>query len=171
LTVIVMAETDAVEKPVFTISTCHRYFGYLGDRPKGAAIPEECFTCERMLDCMASAPEAVAVMIEPTPKHEDAEKNDEPLIVIEELEGTLFMDKPKKTPPPTEEKVDLALSPQTLPTAQQIELEQANEEPAPQESSEDVCVEISDVQPDQVEVQTHKDKHAKPKRFWNWRRE
>ena len=160
-----MAETDAVEKPVFTISTstCHRYFGYLGERPKGAAIPEECFTCERMLDCIASTPEAVVVAVEPTPKREVAEKNDEPLIVIKEIEGSLFMDKPKKTQQPAEEKAEPVLNPQTQPLAQQIEAEEPEEESA--------CVEISDVQPDQIEVQNHNDNRAKPKRFWNWRRE
>jgi hypothetical protein len=31
---------------------CARNFGYLSERSKGEKIPEECMTCEKMLDCM-----------------------------------------------------------------------------------------------------------------------
>lgn len=31
---------------------CQHYQGYLKKRPKGAPMPDECFTCTLMLDCM-----------------------------------------------------------------------------------------------------------------------
>lgn len=33
-------------------STCCHYLGYLKNRPKNTPVPEECFTCIKMLDCM-----------------------------------------------------------------------------------------------------------------------
>ena len=33
-------------------SVCQHYQGYLKQRPKGAPMPDECFTCTLMLDCM-----------------------------------------------------------------------------------------------------------------------
>ncbi len=30
---------------------CHHYFGYLSSLAKKAPIPEECLTCQKMLDC------------------------------------------------------------------------------------------------------------------------
>lgn len=51
-----MGQIELVEKSQSTISeaACKHQFGFLGARPKGVAIPEECFTCERMLDCTIS---------------------------------------------------------------------------------------------------------------------
>ncbi len=51
-----MAETHEAEKTGFTISssTCKRYFGYLSEREKGAAMPDDCLTCSKMIDCMFS---------------------------------------------------------------------------------------------------------------------
>lgn len=47
------------EKPVRPPETeeeappgCPYHFGYLGRRPKDAAIPEECLTCPKMIKCM-----------------------------------------------------------------------------------------------------------------------
>jgi DNA-directed RNA polymerase subunit RPC12/RpoP len=31
---------------------CGHFFGYLGKRPKDTAIPEDCLTCEKMIECM-----------------------------------------------------------------------------------------------------------------------
>jgi len=33
------------------ISGCPNYFGYLANRPKNAPIPQECLTCQKMLEC------------------------------------------------------------------------------------------------------------------------
>ena len=30
---------------------CNNYFGYLGSRPKGVAMPDECYACARLIDC------------------------------------------------------------------------------------------------------------------------
>lgn len=30
---------------------CNEYFGYLASLPKGTATPDECFSCNRLLDC------------------------------------------------------------------------------------------------------------------------
>jgi DNA-directed RNA polymerase subunit RPC12/RpoP len=35
-----------------TPSVCQHYQGYLKNRPKGAPMPDECYTCALMLDCM-----------------------------------------------------------------------------------------------------------------------
>jgi DNA-directed RNA polymerase subunit RPC12/RpoP len=34
-------------------SICAHYNGYLKNRPKNTPVPEECFTCTLMLDCMS----------------------------------------------------------------------------------------------------------------------
>jgi len=31
---------------------CEHFFGYLGRRPKDTSIPEDCLTCEKMIECM-----------------------------------------------------------------------------------------------------------------------
>src|SRR3990170_5415089 len=51
-----MAKTLADEKPEILISnsTCQHRFGFLGQRPKGTDFPDECLTCEKILDCMFS---------------------------------------------------------------------------------------------------------------------
>ncbi len=73
-----MAETHAAEKEGFTVSssTCKRYFGYLGQREKGAAMPDECLTCDKTIDCMFSKPERPVIVTErepETPQEEEAE--------------------------------------------------------------------------------------------------
>ena len=40
------------EKKERASSNCPHHFGYLTDRPKGAPIPEECLTCQKMLECI-----------------------------------------------------------------------------------------------------------------------
>jgi len=34
-------------------TTCSHGFGYLKKRPKGAQIPDECLTCQKMIQCLA----------------------------------------------------------------------------------------------------------------------
>jgi DNA-directed RNA polymerase subunit RPC12/RpoP len=43
----VKAETSAVN--------CDHGYGYLNNRPKDAAIPDECLTCPRILQCMTKS--------------------------------------------------------------------------------------------------------------------
>ena len=94
-----MAETRTAEKIGITISgsACQRYFGFLSQRSKGASIPEDCLTCEKMLDCMTAKPEA-SVPATPTKKKVDLEGAEKAtsVMVVEEVAGTLLMDKPKK---------------------------------------------------------------------------
>jgi DNA-directed RNA polymerase subunit RPC12/RpoP len=40
---------DTMEETV----ACQYHFGYLKRRPKNTPIPEECFTCIKMIDCMS----------------------------------------------------------------------------------------------------------------------
>lgn len=42
-----------VEKKKEEIPGCKNNLGYLKKRPKNTPIPEECFTCSKMIDCMA----------------------------------------------------------------------------------------------------------------------
>jgi DNA-directed RNA polymerase subunit RPC12/RpoP len=32
--------------------SCQHFFGYLKKRPKDSSIPEDCLTCEKMIECM-----------------------------------------------------------------------------------------------------------------------
>ena len=41
-----------VEKKEKASSKCPHHFGYLADRPKSAPMPDECLTCEKMLECI-----------------------------------------------------------------------------------------------------------------------
>jgi hypothetical protein len=51
---VTLAETLSDEKQSILISSsaCRHKFGFLGQRPKGTDIPDECLTCEKMIDCM-----------------------------------------------------------------------------------------------------------------------
>jgi len=40
------------EKAERAPSKCPHHFGYLADHPKSAPIPEECLTCQKMLECI-----------------------------------------------------------------------------------------------------------------------
>jgi hypothetical protein len=31
---------------------CNHFFGYLKTRPKDVSIPDECLTCNKMIDCL-----------------------------------------------------------------------------------------------------------------------
>lgn len=46
-----------IEKKVTTeaVSNCSHEFGYLGNRPKDAGIPDDCLVCPRILQCMAKS--------------------------------------------------------------------------------------------------------------------
>ncbi len=61
-----MGQTELVEKSGFTMSNsnCRHQFGFLSQRPKGVVIPEECFTCEKMLDCTVARAENSGPTIE-----------------------------------------------------------------------------------------------------------
>lgn len=61
-----MGQTELVEESGFTApgSACKHQFGFLSQRPKGVPIPEECFTCEKMLDCTIARVENVGPTIE-----------------------------------------------------------------------------------------------------------
>ena len=43
------AESDEAENHV----KCLHKFGYLSELPKSASIPEECFFCPKVVDCIA----------------------------------------------------------------------------------------------------------------------
>ena len=116
-----MTQTELVDKPDVTISpsACTHHFGFLNQRAKGVATPEECFTCEKMLDCMVSKPDGTTPateFVEPTQEmeavEEVAKKVEEPIaepveaaeatraepesvIVVEEVEEPIVVDKPK----------------------------------------------------------------------------
>ena len=85
-----MGQTELIEKSDVTISrsACKHQFGFLSQRSKGVAIPEECFTCERMLDCTISKPEDTgpAVEIVEIEPEETEEKKQDPEITQEESE-------------------------------------------------------------------------------------
>jgi hypothetical protein len=42
-------EANKKEKPL----GCEHHLGYLTQRPKNTTIPEDCFTCTKMIDCMS----------------------------------------------------------------------------------------------------------------------
>jgi hypothetical protein len=45
-------EPEVKEKTEETV-VCAHHMGYLKRRPKNTSIPEECFTCSKMIDCMS----------------------------------------------------------------------------------------------------------------------
>jgi hypothetical protein len=92
-----MAETHADEKAGFTVSssTCKRYFGYLSQREKGAGMPDECLTCDKMIDCMFSKPENPPATTETKPELEVPETaEEEPVTEDEETEPTETFEEP-----------------------------------------------------------------------------
>ena len=85
-----MGQTELIEKSDVTISrsACKHQFGFLSQRSKGVAIPEECFTCERMLDCTISKPEDAGPAVEIVEIEPEVieEKKHDPEITQEESE-------------------------------------------------------------------------------------
>ncbi len=71
---------------------CRNHFGFLTQRPKGLAVPEECLTCEKMLQCMAAESKAKISRSETKVEFEDTQKT-EPIIIIEEINENF--EKPK----------------------------------------------------------------------------
>jgi hypothetical protein len=47
---LILSSSETKEKEAGT--GCPREFGYLANRPKDAAIPQECLLCPKMVDCM-----------------------------------------------------------------------------------------------------------------------
>lgn len=47
------AESKSENQAPTPASICAHYNGYLKNRPKNTPVPEECFTCTLMLDCMS----------------------------------------------------------------------------------------------------------------------
>ncbi len=130
-----MGQTELIEKSRSTIpeSGCKHQFGFLAARSKGVAIPEECFTCERMLDCTVSKPEgtlptvdvkevetveveeeeqtlkvteevteelteeATEEIVEPESVDESVDEDQEPVMVMEEVEDKAPEDQQEKT--------------------------------------------------------------------------
>jgi len=45
--------TTKIEDVVEESAACAHHFGYLKHRPKNMSIPEECFICSKMIDCMS----------------------------------------------------------------------------------------------------------------------
>ena len=46
-------KTPKVENPKESIPGCKNTIGFLKRKPKDTPIPEECFICNKMIDCMA----------------------------------------------------------------------------------------------------------------------
>jgi DNA-directed RNA polymerase subunit RPC12/RpoP len=44
---------EAKENNKAASATCAHHTGYLKKRPKNTPVPEECFTCSAMIDCMS----------------------------------------------------------------------------------------------------------------------
>jgi len=63
------------EKQRFVISSsvCLHQFGFLGQRPKGTEVPDECLMCEKLLECLSSKPKADVVTLETAPGRSAAE--------------------------------------------------------------------------------------------------
>ena len=106
-----MAETRAVETTGITVSSsaCKNYFGFLSQRPKGTPIPEECLTCERMLDCMVSKPDVAVAKPETKPELNVAEQVGTK-VTVEEVTGTETSKELKAEP---EKKIEPSFKQQT----------------------------------------------------------
>jgi hypothetical protein len=122
--VVAMAETELAEKSEVTISAsaCKHSFGFLSQRAKGVAIPDGCFTCEKMLDCTTPKSEGTPVteeIVETQPEEiaeskqelepaEDAEEDFEEAAeeVAEVEEPTAELAKPEPEPVVSVEKIE-----------------------------------------------------------------
>ena len=126
-----MAETRAVETTGITVSssTCENYFGFLSQRPKGTPIPEECLTCEKMLDCMVFKPDATA-KLETKPEPNVAEQA-ETAVTVEEVTLT---ETPRELKVEPEKKVEPTFK-------QQTQKPHEPEKPTLEKSDDDFCVE------------------------------
>lgn len=51
---LILGDTETAVTETEQNMNCQYSFGYLGKRPKSTPIPEECLTCEKMIDCMVS---------------------------------------------------------------------------------------------------------------------
>jgi hypothetical protein len=174
-----MAETREAEATGFTVSSspCQRYFGFLSQRPKGTPIPEECLTCEKMLDCMVSKPVETVAKLETKPELNVAEKV-ETTITVEEVVVT---EPPKVVRVEPQKKVEPSFKQQMH---KHFEPEKPAEKPALKRADDDFCVEnpgmlyaqwsstvlmnretlqLLGKNVKEVEVQTHKGKKARCK--------
>lgn len=81
-----MTKMCATEDTSFTVLgvICRNHFGFLNQRPKGSDVPEECLTCEKMIECMTSKFKAKTRQIETKTESKNFEKT-EPIIIIEEI--------------------------------------------------------------------------------------
>lgn len=72
---ITMTETR-VKRQGFVVSSsvCLHQFGFLSQRPKGMEIPDECLTCEKVVECMLSKPEDTAATPEIKPEFSAVER-------------------------------------------------------------------------------------------------
>jgi hypothetical protein len=142
-----MAETHAAEKPGFTVSSspCKRYFGYLSQREKGAAMPDDCLTCEKMLDCMFSKPDNPAAIVEkkpePEPEPEIQEMPDEEPVAEETINKPVIVAHPDTFEDEVEREQERAPI-LTLETYKPIEPEKPTAKPiVPTRSDEEFIVE------------------------------
>jgi hypothetical protein len=112
-----MAETHNTEETGFTISSsaCKHHFGFLGQRARGTAIPDECLTCEKMLDCMTAKPEDKASQAETKPEPEAERTFEDTFVVVEEVEETFAAEKPEPVMQQPEKKVEPAPKPHSHP--------------------------------------------------------
>jgi len=126
-----MVKTREAETIGFTVSSsaCQRYFGFLSQRSKGTPIPEECLTCEKMLDCMVSKPDVTAKM----------ETKPEPN-VAEQVETTVTVEEVTLTETPMELKVEPEKKVEPI-FKQQTKKPHEPEKPTLEKSDDDFCVE------------------------------
>ncbi len=47
-----MKEVNRTQAKVEESGGCQHFFGYLKQRPKDTSIPEDCLTCDKMIECM-----------------------------------------------------------------------------------------------------------------------
>jgi hypothetical protein len=131
-----MAETREAEATGFTVSSsaCQHYFGFLSQRPKGTPIPEECLTCEKMLDCLVSKPDLAAAKLE-TKTELNVAKQAETAVTFEEVTVTEPLKTLRFEP---EKKVEPSLRQQIR---KHFEPEKPAEKSTQKSSDDDFCVE------------------------------
>ena len=102
-----MVNTREAEATGFTVSSsaCQRYFGFLSQRSKGTPIPEDCLTCEKMLDCMISTRDSTSVTLESKPELNTAEKAETTVT----FEAVTASEQPKEGKLEPMKKVELSL--------------------------------------------------------------
>ena len=68
---------ESPEQPTGTSYKCAHFFGHLSKRPRGRKIPNECYGCALVIDCIKATPQTVKANATSTAGGEKSSSNEE----------------------------------------------------------------------------------------------